>query len=132
VKGFTTIHAGSARQALTRLRFICQLSDAVNELPMSALNSLVAEAVDIVVHCSRVGGVPRVTEVIAVEELQTGPDSPAFTVTEVFGRPRPDQPLMWTGNLPGRAGRALDAVGYDVRTLLDDGSPRTDDTHGSV
>ena len=27
VKGFTTIHAGSARQALTRLRFICQLSD---------------------------------------------------------------------------------------------------------
>ena len=27
VKGFTTIHAGSARQALTRLRFICQLAD---------------------------------------------------------------------------------------------------------
>ena len=26
VKGFTTIHAGSARQALTRLRFICQLA----------------------------------------------------------------------------------------------------------
>ena len=25
VKGFTTIHAGSARQALTRLRFVCQL-----------------------------------------------------------------------------------------------------------
>ena len=39
VKGFTTIHAGSARQALTRLRFICQLSDTSNELPMSALNS---------------------------------------------------------------------------------------------
>ena len=29
VKGFTTIHAGSARQALTRLRFICQLSDSL-------------------------------------------------------------------------------------------------------
>ncbi|MFN0026662.1 MAG: CpaF family protein, partial [Acidimicrobiales bacterium] len=28
VKGYTTIHAGSARQALTRLRFICQLADA--------------------------------------------------------------------------------------------------------
>src|SRR5690606_30851551 len=39
VKGFTTIHSGSARQALTRLRFICQLAD--NELPMSALNTLV-------------------------------------------------------------------------------------------
>ena len=33
VKGFTTIHAGSARQALTRLRFICQLADTSNELP---------------------------------------------------------------------------------------------------
>jgi pilus assembly protein CpaF len=51
VKGFTTIHAGSARQALTRLRFICQLADTSSELPMSALNSLVTEAIDIVVHC---------------------------------------------------------------------------------
>ena len=34
VKGFTTIHAGSARQALTRLRFICQLAD--DHLPISA------------------------------------------------------------------------------------------------
>ena len=33
VKGYTTIHAGSARQALTRLRFVCQLSDT--ELPLS-------------------------------------------------------------------------------------------------
>src|SRR5256714_14790448 len=53
VKGLTTIHAGSARQALSRLRFICQLADTSNELPMSALNSLVSEAIDIVVHCSR-------------------------------------------------------------------------------
>src|SRR5205823_7182309 len=84
VKGFTTIHAGSARQALTRLRFICQLSDTSNELPMAALNSLVSEAVDIVVHCARVRGIPRVTEIIAVEDLQTGADGTAFTVTEVF------------------------------------------------
>ncbi len=53
VKGLTTIHAGSARQALTRLRFICQLAEVSNELPMSALNALVSESVDIVVHCSR-------------------------------------------------------------------------------
>lgn len=32
VKGLTTIHAGSAHQALTRLRFICQLAEG-NELP---------------------------------------------------------------------------------------------------
>src|SRR6186997_548782 len=54
VKGFTTIHAGSARQALTRLRFICQLADTASEIPMAALNALVSEAVDVVVHCSRV------------------------------------------------------------------------------
>ncbi len=64
VKGFTTIHAGSARQALTRLRFICQLSD--NDLPLSALNSLVSEAIDVVIHCARTPAGPRVTEVIAV------------------------------------------------------------------
>jgi pilus assembly protein CpaF len=119
VKGFTTIHAGSARQALTRLRFICQLAETSNELPMSALNSLVSEAIDIVVHCARVNGVPRVTEVVAVEELQTGPDSPAFTTTELFTRPRPDQPLCWTGDLPVRAARVLDVAGYPVRELLD-------------
>src|ERR1044071_4429404 len=53
VQGFTTIHAGSARQALTRLRFICQLADTRSELPVSALNSLVSESVDVVVHCTR-------------------------------------------------------------------------------
>ena len=80
VKGFTTIHAGSARQALTRLRFICQLADTSNELPMSALSALVSEAIDIVVHCTRIGGMVRVSEVIAVEESQTGPDATQFTV----------------------------------------------------
>src|SRR5512134_1564290 len=48
VQGFTTIPAGSARQALTRLRFVCQLADSANELPLSALNTLVSEAVDLV------------------------------------------------------------------------------------
>jgi len=119
VKGFTTIHAGSARQALTRLRFICQLADISSELPMSALNSLVSEAVDIVVHCARVGDQVRVNEVVAVEDLQTGPDSTAFTITELFRRERPDAPLTWTGNLPSRAARALEMAGYDVRRLLD-------------
>jgi len=124
VKGYTTIHAGSARQALTRLRFICQLSDTANELPMTALSSLVSEAVDIVVHCSRVGGSPRVSEVIAVEEPQTGPDAVQFTATELFSRPRPEEALTWSGNLPIRAARALEEAGYDVRELLDGGGKR--------
>ncbi len=121
VKGYTTIHAGSARQALTRLRFVCQLADTGSELPMSALNSLVSEAIDLVVHCARVRGIPRVTEIVAVEELQTGAQGTAFTVTELFSRPRFDAPLTWTGNLPVRADRAFAEAGYDARALLDAG-----------
>jgi len=119
VKGFTTIHAGSARQALTRLRFICQLADTSSELPLSALNVLVSEAVDLVVHCARIRGVPRVTEIVAVEDLQTGVDGTAFTVTELFGRERWDAPLTWAGQLPVRCRRAFAEAGIDLRELLE-------------
>jgi pilus assembly protein CpaF len=118
VKGFTTIHAGSARQALTRLRFICQLADTSNELPMSALNHLVTEAVDVVVHCARVRNRLHVTEVVAVEDLQTARDAATFTVTELFRRARHDGPLRWTGLVPARMARPLEEAGYDVRALL--------------
>jgi pilus assembly protein CpaF len=123
VKGYTTIHAGSARQTLTRLRFIAQLADTSNELPMSALNALISEAVDIVVHQVRTPDGPRVSEILAVEELQTGPDSANFTVTELFRRPGPDAPLCWTGNIPVRATRAMEAVGIDLIPLLDAAVP---------
>ena len=118
VKGFTTIHAGSARQALTRLRFICQLAETSSEIPLSALNGLVSEAVDVVVQCMRVRGVPRVTEVVCVEDQLAGPEATQFTVTEVFRRTRTDGPLEWTGNLPIRAARALEEAGYDTRALV--------------
>ncbi len=119
VKGYTTIHAGSARQALSRLRFICQLSDTRSELPIQALNNLVTDAVDIVVHCSRVDEVPRVNEVVAIEEQQTGATASAFTVTELFSRARADAELSWTGTVPVRVQRPLAEAGYDLRTLLD-------------
>jgi pilus assembly protein CpaF len=119
VKGYTTIHAGSARQALTRLRFICQLSDTASELPLSALNQLVSEAVDVVVHCARRSGRVQVTEIIGVEDLQAGPSATAFTTTGVFGRSRWDAPLRWSGELPARASRLLEEAGVDVRGLLD-------------
>ena len=118
VKGYTTIHAGSARQALTRLRFVCQLSDAGGELPISALNTLVSESIDLVVHCARRRGMPQVTEVLAVEDLQTGPDATTFTTTEVFRRAGPGAPLRWTGQLPVRAARAFEDAGIDQRALL--------------
>jgi pilus assembly protein CpaF len=117
VKGFTTIHAGSARQALTRLRFICQLSDAA-DLPLSALNTLVSESIDVVVHCERTPQGPRVSEVIAVEDLAGGSDAAQFTVTSVFASTGPDGQLGWSGSVPARATRQLEAAGYDVRQLL--------------
>ena len=123
VKGFTTIHAGSARQALTRLRFLCQLADTSSELPLSALNSLVGEAIDLVVHCSRAGGTVRVTEIVAVEDALGPPTSTQFTVTDLFTRARPDAPLAWTGNLPVRVSRAMEEADVDCRALLDEGRP---------
>ena len=118
VKGFTTIHAGSARQALTRLRFICQLADISTELPLSALNTLVSESIDLVVHCGRAARGPIVTEIVAVEDLAGRADAMQFTVTELFGRVSPDAPLTWSGNLPVRAAKALRQAGHDVRALL--------------
>ncbi len=86
VMGFTTIHAASARQALTRLRFVTQLSDAGAQLSIAALNTLVSEAVDIVVHSERGPKGPVVTGIVAVEDLASTADASQFTVTEVFSR----------------------------------------------
>jgi pilus assembly protein CpaF len=117
VTGYTTIHAGSARQALTRLRFVAQLADST-QLPLAALNSLVSDAVDLVVHAERGAAGPRVMSILAVEDLTAGPDAVQFTTTELFARARYDAPLEPTGLLPVRATRALERAGIDVRSLL--------------
>ncbi len=116
VTGYTTVHAGSARQALTRLRFIAALSDSANELPLHALTNLVSEAVDIVVHCARVGSKNIVTEIVAVEDLQSGAESGTFTTTTLFERATPDAPLQWTGNFLDRSAKPLAALGYYITT----------------
>ena len=126
VKGYTTIHAGSARQALTRLRFVCQLADTSNELPMAALNSLVSEAIDVVVHCVRTADGPRVSGIVCVEDSLGTADSTQFTVTEMFSRPSSSGELRWTGLMPARAAAAIESEGIDVRDLLNryaDGAP---------
>jgi pilus assembly protein CpaF len=117
VKGFTTIHAGPARQALTRLRFICQLADTTSSIPMSALNTLVSEAIDVVVQCNRTRDGLRVTEIACVEDLAGGPEATQFTVTRLLELDT-DGVLGWTGNLPVRATRALRDAGHEVRDLL--------------
>jgi pilus assembly protein CpaF len=117
VTGYTTVHAGSAAQALTRLRFICQLAEEAANLGPATLTTLVAEAVDLVVHCTRGPEGPRVTEVLAVEDLASG-DSGRFTTTPLVTRPRPDQPLRWSGRVPERLGERLAARGIDLGPIL--------------
>ncbi len=119
VTGYTTIHAGSARQALSRLRFICQLADTRSELPVAALNSLVSEAIDVVVHQQRVDGRPVVSEIVCVEDLAGGDAATQFTVTPVFDRPAPGSPLVWTGAVPSRLRREFERAGMDVVDVLD-------------
>ncbi len=118
VTGYTTIHAGSARQALTRLRFVCQLAETSNDIPMAALNDLVTQAVDVVVHTVRTPEGPRVNQIACVEDLTGGANATSFTVTEVFKRDPHTGQLAWTGQVPSRAGDALADAGIDIGDLL--------------
>jgi pilus assembly protein CpaF len=127
VTGFTTIHAGSARQALTRLRFVAQLADEASNLQMSALNTLVSEAIDVVVHCRRRHHGPQVSEIIAVEDLIAGHDASNFTTTELFVRNTPDERLTWTGNVPVRLGKVFHASGLQLADYLGERIPRPEE-----
>jgi pilus assembly protein CpaF len=118
VKGYTTLHAGSARQALTRLRFVSQLADVGSEIPLSALQGLISESVDIVVQCERTSEGPRIMEIIAVEEHQGGAETTAFTTTELLRRPHATADLQWTGQVPVRLSRMFETRGLDVVALL--------------
>jgi pilus assembly protein CpaF len=118
VTGFTTIHSGSARQALTRLRFVCQLSEASNDIPMAALNDLVSQAVDVVVHSVRTPDGPRINQIVCVEDLTGEAAATQFTITEVFRRHPTTGRLAWTGNVPVRTAEAMSIAGYDIKDLL--------------
>jgi hypothetical protein len=79
---------------------------------------LVSDAVDVVVHCTRRDERLRVTEVLAVEDLQVAAGTVVFTTTSVFSRVHFDDPLRWTGNLPIRAARAMELHGFDIRASV--------------
>jgi pilus assembly protein CpaF len=121
VTGYTTIHASSAGQALSRLRFLSQLSEAGRHLPFAALSSMVSDAIDVVVHSARTHDGVRITSVVAVEDLVSAPDSPHFTVTEVFAPLAPGGRLQPTGDHPERLERRFAACGLTIRDVLSAG-----------
>jgi pilus assembly protein CpaF len=96
---------------------------------LSALNHLVSEAIDLVVHTERTSTGPRVTSILAVEDLVAGPEAVQFTTTELFRRERDGDELAWTGLVPMRAGERCERLGIDLRRVCDgddagDGGPR--------
>jgi len=117
IKGFTTIHSANARGALSRLRFLAELSDA-GSLPHGALTTLVSDAVDLVVFSQRTPNGPQVNEIIAVEEQLVDASSGAFTVTDLFTRRSPSDPLEWTGLLPQRLAHLFSAAGSEIGAVL--------------
>lgn len=123
VTGFTTIHAGSARQALTRLRFVCQLAETSSDIPMAALNDLVSQAVDVVVHTVRTPQGPRVNQIACVEDLTSSVGSATFTMTEVFKRSPHSGRLEWTGQIPQRAAESMADAGIEIREVLPHSAP---------
>ena len=80
-----------------------------------------SDAIDVVVHSARTREGVRVTSVVAVEELVSGPESPHFTLTEVFAPDEPGGRLQWTGELPERLQRRFAERGLVVRTVLSGG-----------
>jgi len=117
VTGFTTVHAANARGALSRLRFLAELSDSARNLPHSALTTLVAECIDLVVFSERTPCGPRVREILAVEDLTTSSERAAFTVTDLF-RTGSDDTLRWTGSVPARLTGQLATHGVDFPEQL--------------
>jgi len=117
VTGFTTVHAANARGALSRLRFLAELSDSARNLPHSALTALVAECIDLVVFSERTPSGPKVREILAVEDLTTSSERAAFTVTDLF-RTGSEDTLRWTSAVPARLTGQLATHGVDFSELL--------------
>ncbi len=109
VTGYATIHASSARQALGRLRLMCQLSPDVREMSAAAITQLVAESIDLVVYLQRGPAGVTVTEVVAVEE----PDqhvSASFCTTTLYATAHPGQSPVRTAHVSRRLAPLLGAL----------------------
>ncbi|WP_420623943.1 CpaF family protein [Candidatus Poriferisodalis sp.] len=114
VTGYATIHAGSARQALGRLRLMCQLAPDVRDMPVAAITQLVAESIDIVVYLRRNPSGVQVTEIVAVEDPVGSGDSLSFETTVLYAIDRPGQTPASTGNVPRRVASHIESAGFKM------------------
>lgn len=109
--GMCTLHANSAREALTKM---CTLPLLAGEnISARFVVPTVASAVDLVVHLSLdPRGVRRVTEIVAVPGRV---EEDVIEVEPIFERHEGE--LRWVGGVPPRAER-YERVGVDVHALL--------------
>ena len=114
VTGYATIHAGSARQALGRLRLMCQLAPDVRDMPVAAITQLVAESIDVVVYLRRNPSGVQVTEIVAVEDPAGSGDSLSFETTVLYAIDRPGQTPASTGNVPRRVASHIESAGFKM------------------
>ncbi|MCR9095684.1 MAG: ATPase, T2SS/T4P/T4SS family [bacterium] len=84
--GVTTIHASSARGALTRLEQL------VLEAGVPSQNALIGEVVDLVVHLVREGDVPAINEVIYVQGWDNSTQTYVVQPLSAESRIGPDGP----------------------------------------
>ncbi len=132
VCGYATIHAGSARQALGRLRLMCQLAPELREMSVGAITQLVAESIDIVVHLRRGRAGVEVTEIVAVEQT-AGYESDSFEVTPLYILGDRGEPPARTPHKSRRLTSKLAAIGLvapEPRSSSIQGSPTTEGTQG--
>lgn len=68
--GGCTLHADNARFALYRIENMVRMSPNAMNLPLHALRGLIAQTFDVVIYCSRLGGIRRPVEVAVVGGLR--------------------------------------------------------------
>lgn len=96
----STVHAGSAAEALTRIETLALLGSPV---PVVALRAQIAASIDGVVHLVRAPGGRRVVAGVA----EVGAGGRGLVAASLFERS--DGVLRPTGRLPGRPGRRVGA-----------------------
>ena len=92
----STLHANTPADALGRLETMALMADV--ELPLHALRSQVASAVDVVVQISRFGdGSRALTHISEVGPLD---DDGRYRVVDLYRRDPERRALVWTGTHP--------------------------------